>query len=310
MAIRINYGIKTGYNDAFYIDGNTRAELIKIDPKSKELIKPLLRGRDIAAYYTKPAEQWLIATCPSLQIKIDRYPAIKNHLLSFGKKKLEQTGEPGSRKKTSNEWFETQDTITYFDAFAEPKIIYPNMTLRFPFMYDESGAYTNDKGFILNASNDKSLLKYLIGVLNSDASKIWIWHNCPALGEDRREIRKVYFEHIPIPPATPAQQKPIVTLVDRILAAKKADSNADTSALESQIDQLVYKLYGLTEEEIAIVEGRGESGAAGVRALPDDGHAGRGALPGDGGAKVRRRGVRVPAAAVEALHSDDDEELE
>ena len=61
---------------------------------------------------------------------------------------------------------------------------------------------------------------------------------------------------LPIPPATAAQQKPVIALVDKILAAKKQDPSADTSALEAQIDGLVYALYGLTAEEIAVVEGR------------------------------------------------------
>ena len=64
---------------------------------------------------------------------------------------------------------------------------------------------------------------------------------------------------MPIPYVTKEQQQPIIALVDQILAAKKADPNADTSALELQIDLLVYKLYGLTDDEIAIVEGRNET---------------------------------------------------
>lgn len=107
--IEINYGIKTGYNDAFYIDGETKARLIAEDARSAELIRPLFRGRDITAWTTLAQEQYLIGTFPALKLDIDAYPAVKKHLLSFGKEHLEQSGAKGSRKKTGNDWFEAQD---------------------------------------------------------------------------------------------------------------------------------------------------------------------------------------------------------
>ena len=77
---------------------------------------------------------YLIGTFPSLQLNIDDYPAIKNYLLSFGFERLEQSGAKGSRKKTQNKWFETQDSISYCKEFSKPKIMYPNMTSLFPFI--------------------------------------------------------------------------------------------------------------------------------------------------------------------------------
>ena len=178
MPISIYRGILTGFNDAFFIDGKTREKLIAEDPKSEELIKPLLRGRDINAWVTEKEDQYLIGTFPALNLDIDQYPAIKNHLLSFGIEKLEQTGakhivngeEIKARKKTSNKWFETQDQIGYYKEFAKPKIVYPNMTSVFPFTYDEFGSLSNDKSFIITEKdNSQNLPKGTENVIASEA---------------------------------------------------------------------------------------------------------------------------------------------
>lgn len=115
--INIYRGVLTGYNEAFIIDGEKRNELIKQDPKSAEIIRPVLRGRDIKRYGYEFADLYLITTFPSLNIEIENYPAIKQHLLSFGYDRLKQTGEVGARKRTNNRWFETQDSISYWDIF-------------------------------------------------------------------------------------------------------------------------------------------------------------------------------------------------
>ena len=97
--IQINYGIKTGFNEAFIINGEKRKELIAQDPKSAEIIRPILRGRDIKRYSYEFADFYIITTFPSLKIDIESYPAVKQHLLSFGYDRLKQTGEKGARKK-------------------------------------------------------------------------------------------------------------------------------------------------------------------------------------------------------------------
>lgn len=199
MPISINYGIKTGYNDAFFIDGATRERLITEDPKSAELIKPLLRGRDIQAWIPEWNELYLICTFPALQLDIEHYNAVKDHLLSFGKERLEQSGAKGARKKTPNKWYETQDTINYYKEFSKPKIMYPNMTSLFPFIYDEKGFFGNDKTFIITANDESVNLKFITAILNSKLCKLWIWYNCPELQGGTREIRKVYFENFRIP---------------------------------------------------------------------------------------------------------------
>ncbi len=320
LPIEIYRGILTGYNDAFYIDGETREHLIAEDKKSAELIKPLLRGRDITAWTTKKDDQYMISTLPAMKLNIEDYPAIKNHLLSFTIERLEQTGAKGARKKTSNAWFETQDSISYYKEFLRPKIIYPNMTSVFPFSYDESGSFSNDKSFILTTKENCGLLKYLLAIFNSKLCKLWIWYNCPELQGGTREIRKVYFENYPVMMdvssnelesladaqlTANAQLQKYVTkflnraqttlglakVTDKLETFYKLDFKGFMGELKKQkiklslreqddweeyfnsyredctrllleieendrkIDQLVYALYGLTEEEIRTVEG-------------------------------------------------------
>lgn len=202
--VKIHYGIKTGFNDAFIIENKLKEKLVNEDLKSLELIKPILRGRDIKPYVPEYANLWLIGTFPALDIDINSYVAIKNHLQSFGEK-LNQTGETfindkgikqKSRKKTRNKWFETQDTIAYHKSFEGPKILYPNMTKFLPFIYDESNNYTiNDKAFMITGSQ----LKYLVVYLNSRLAKYQIRRECAELQGGTRELRKVYMENIKIP---------------------------------------------------------------------------------------------------------------
>ena len=91
--INIYRGILTGYNDAFIVGGEKRDALIAEDPRSAEIIRPILRGRDIKRYGYSYADLWLISTFPSRKYDIDHYPAVKAHLLSFGMERLEQTGK-------------------------------------------------------------------------------------------------------------------------------------------------------------------------------------------------------------------------
>ena len=128
--IQINYGIKTGFNDAFVISTEKRNEILENCSseaervRTEDLIRPILRGRDIKRYGYNWADLWLIATFPSRHYNIEEYPAVKKFLLSFGMERLEQTGkryvingeEVKARKKTSNKWFETQDSISYWEV--------------------------------------------------------------------------------------------------------------------------------------------------------------------------------------------------
>ena len=164
--ISINYGIKTGFNDAFIVDGRTKDYLIKKDPKSAEIIRPILRGRDIKRYTYDFADLWLIATFPSKKYNIDDYPAIKNHLLLFGKERLEQTGETHyingqkivSRKKTTNKWFETQDSISYWDDFSKQKIAYNDISQKLSFVLLPEDMYMNNTVYFISYNRHLTII--------------------------------------------------------------------------------------------------------------------------------------------------------
>ena len=255
-AVSINYGIKTGYNDAFIIDDATKHALLAADPKSAKIIKPVLRGRDIQRYRTQWAGLWLITTFPSLQLNIDNYPLVKKHLLSFGKDRLEQSGKTlsgggKSRKKTGNQWFEAQDQIAYHEEFAKEKLFWADMANIGRFAYSDKETYCNNKGYILTGNS----LKYLCAVLNSSLITWLIKNTAVTTGMGLTEWTIVTVERLPIPKISPTKQRPFIRLVDAILTAKAADPKADTTEQEAASDRLVYQLYNLTSQEITTVEG-------------------------------------------------------
>ncbi|MDI6799062.1 MAG: TaqI-like C-terminal specificity domain-containing protein [Actinomycetota bacterium] len=261
--VNINYGIKTGLNEAFIIDTATKERLCKEDPKSAEILKPILRGRDIKRYGYDWAGLWIIATFPVLKLDIDDYPAIKKYLLDFGKDRLKQEGNKlpdgsTSRKKTGNKWFETQDQIAYYPEFEKEKVVWIELVDDGRFSYVEPNIFVEATTFLMTFTNPK----YLVGILNSKAINWFFDTICASSGVSTNRWKKIYVELLPIPPITPFNKdlvEQIEALVNQILAAKKKDPSADTSHIEKKIDQLVYKLYDLTPEEIAIVEGKNES---------------------------------------------------
>jgi hypothetical protein len=249
--ITINFGIKTGYNEAFIISQDTRHEIIKLDKKNSEIIKPILRGRDLKKYTYYFSQQWLICTFPSLNIDIKDYPFIEKYLLQIGKSRLEQSGQKGSRKKTSNKWYETQDSIGYWRDFERPKIIWGEISDKPKFAYDEDNYYAEATTFLMTGEK----LKFLLAILNSKVSEWYFNLIGTTTGMGTNRWKKYKIELLPIKEPDKEQEKQIENLVNQILALKKENPLSDTNDLENQIDQLVYQLYGLTEEEIKIVEG-------------------------------------------------------
>mgnify|MGYP000006857677 FL=1 len=253
--VRINRGILTGCNEAFIISGDKRNELISQNPKSAEIIRPILRGRDIKRYSYEHADLWLISTFPSRHYDIENYPAVKEHLLSFGIQRLEQTGakhivdgiEVKARKKTSNKWFETQDSISYWDDFSKQKIVWGNLCLNAQFAYVEDDYFINAPSPMIVPGS-----KYLLAVLNS---KVADWY-IRQLGVTRNggyfEYKPMFVEKLPIPPETRESHNLLEEMVDKILAAKKGGTSTDE--LENCIDQYVYSLYGLDPSEIRYIE--------------------------------------------------------
>ena len=247
--INIYRGVLTGFNEAFIIDEATKNKLIAEDAKSAEILRPILRGRDIKKYTAEFAGLYLIATLPSLKIDIDSYPAVKNYLLSFGKDRLEQSGKKDSRKATNNKWFETQDAISYWNDFDKPKIVWGNMSICPNFCPD-----INNKSIICAPANmltsiDENIILYLLAFLNSKITQLYIsWFGYSREG-GYFEYKKIFVEKIPIP--INIDKKPFVNLVTSII--KNKSLNLDIQDLEIQLNNLIYKLYNITDEEIDII---------------------------------------------------------
>lgn len=264
--INIHYGIKTGFNEAFIIDGSIKDRLIADDPKSAEIIKPILRGRDIKRYKAEFADQWLIfipwhfplhndATVSGASQRAEEafengYPAIYKHLLKY-KSQLSKRNkaETGIRY----EWYALQRFAnTYYEEFEKEKIVFMEMVQQGSFCFDLSKAICLDTGRIITGNN----LKFLLSILNSNLFffSIKCYYGGGALGQTGIRMKHTFFEKFPIPKIIVAAQQPFIELANQILAKK--EKGEDTSKEEHQIDQLVYKLYELTDEEIAIVEGK------------------------------------------------------
>jgi hypothetical protein len=237
---KIYAGIKTGLNEAFIIDSATRDALLREDPKSAKIIKKFVKGKDVHKWLCEVGNRYIIYTPNG--ININEYPAIKRHLSQF-KNDLE-------KRALDQKWFELQQPqLAFTKDFEKPKIVYPNVALGCRFALD-AGSYLDMTTFCVCSSD-----LVLLALLNSSVMNFYFKH----LGIQRRggyqEFKTQYVNELPIAIPGSVPQSLIAKLVDRILTAKKRDPEEDTTALECQIDQMVYKLYDLTPEEIVIVEG-------------------------------------------------------
>ncbi|MBI2851427.1 MAG: Eco57I restriction-modification methylase domain-containing protein [Chloroflexi bacterium] len=255
--VHINYGIKTGFNEAFIIDRKKRDELIAADPKSAEIIRPILRGRDIKRYHYEFANLWLIATFPSLKYDIEQYPSVKEYLLSFGIERLRQTGEKHivggqivtARKKTNNKWFETQDSISYWDDFSKQKIVWGNLCLRAQYALVGELYFISAPATMIVPGD-----RYLLSVLNSKVADFYV----RGLGVTRNggyfEYKPMFIEKLPVPILSEAEKTPFISCVSLILEAKS--QNNPTTVEEQRLDDMICDLYGFNEEERTFLMGK------------------------------------------------------
>ena len=241
--ISINYGIKTGLNEAFIITESKKNELLKEDPKSAEIIRPILRGRDIKRYSYDYANLYIITTFPSLKIDIEEYPAVKQHLIRFGIDRLKQTGDKNARKKTNNKWFEVQDSISYWEDFYRLKIMYPNMTKFLPFYLDDKGFTQNDKSFMITGSK----LYFLTAFFNSSLFKYCFIDSFPELQGGTRELRKIFFDKIPVIQVSQETDDMFKPIIEKIQTLRMV--NEDSKELEIFLDEKIFDLYKLNTEE-------------------------------------------------------------
>jgi hypothetical protein len=270
---KIYRGVLTGLNEAFVIDRATRNRLIREDKRSAEIIKPFIVGDDIRKYHINFNERYLIFARHGIQIH--EFPAIERHLSNLKDRLMPRPKDWrgmqwAGRKPGPYKWYEIQDTINYYEEFEKPKIIYPVIAKESRFAFDEDGRYSNDKTFIIPLDD-----KYLLGLLNSLLCWGYLRRLCSVLGDPdkkgRLELRAIFLENLPIVPvnlSNPIEKdhhKRIVKLVDSMLSLHKQLSEAKSAAqkeviqrqinaTDAEIDRLVYELYGLTDDEIKIVE--------------------------------------------------------
>ncbi|NVO30255.1 type IIG restriction enzyme/methyltransferase [Hymenobacter lapidiphilus] len=237
---KIYNGVKTGFNEAFVIDTETRSALLATDPTSVEFIKPFLVGKDIKRYMKPNSVTHLLYI--DWKFNIEKYPAIKAHLVGFQK----QLSARSEVKKGNYPWYALERARPEIKAeFGKPKICWPGISSVFaPFAYDSSGQFGNDNIQMIIADD-----LYILGVLNAATSAFYISEVCDVVQGGFVRMKMAYVAQLPIPAATPEQQAEIAALVEQVLAAKAADATADTSAPEQQIDELVAALYGLTAAE-------------------------------------------------------------
>ena len=240
--IDINYGIKTGYNTAFIIDSEMRAELIAQDPKSDEIIKPVLRGRDIQRYQARWAQLWLIDTHNGYgdvpPINIDDYPAVKTHLDKFYERLALRYDKGLTPYNLRN--------CAYYEQFANEKIVWIELVNRGRFAYDESGIFCEATAFMMTGP----CIKYLCAMLNSKLIHWFLQQVAPTSGLGTLRWKKVYIESIPIPKVSAKIQDSLVHPIDEILSAKTANCEAESRKWEGEIDRKVFELFGLSQLEV------------------------------------------------------------
>ena len=249
--INIYRGVLTGCNEAFIIDSEKREEILANcqtedeRQRTAELIRPILRGRDIKRYGYDWANLYLIATFPSRHYDIDRYPAVKQYLLSFGIERLEQTGKTHvvdgekvkARKKTNNKWYETQDSISYWEDFFKPKITWGNLNLQGTYAYAPEGMFINAPSPFIATKNIA-----ILHILNSKIADYYI----RSLGVTRNggyfEYKPMFVDKLPIPKDG----------LEELQNFNEQPSAKD----ELEVSRIIYQLYGLTCQEIDYIEGR------------------------------------------------------
>ncbi len=274
--VNIYYGIKTGLNEAFIITTEKRNEILANCKDASErkrteaIIKPILRGRDIKRYYYEWAGLWVILAKFGFYKEAHLYTSIVHHLSKY-EKELKQRGQcrytrQGKDKNNrdyqgQHHWLELDNNPQdfYLSEFEKEKVVYSEIVRSPQFYYDTDKFYIEATSFLMTGEH----IKYICGLLNSKPVNYFFkkYYAGGGLGKEGYRYKKAFLEKLPIPPITPSNQ-PIVSqiesLVDNILAVKKENHAADTIEWEKEIDVLVYKLYELTEEEIAIVERRQE----------------------------------------------------
>jgi type II restriction/modification system DNA methylase subunit YeeA len=268
--VKIYYGIKTGFNEAFIIDSAKREEILnncQDDDERKRteaIIKPILRGRDIYRYGYKWAGLWVIIVKYGFHTEIEKkYPAVLNHLTKY-KNFLQNRGQcrysrGGKNNIGQHHWLELDNNPrdNYLNEFEKEKIVWTGVGTQLETVVIPGGVYVNAPANFMTGKQ----IKYLQAVLNSNLV-IWYYDLIKTkIGSKGGRFYIYDFLSLPIPKISESEQQPFIDLVDKILTITKdkdylenPEKQAKVKEYEQKIDQLVYKLYNLTDEEIKIIE--------------------------------------------------------
>lgn len=250
---KVYRGVLTGYNKAFVIDSATRDRLIREDAKSAEVIKPFVVGKDIKRYRALPTQQHLIFCKQG--IDIDQYPAVMKHLEQF-RVSLEprpkdwkgNTKDWPGRKPGPYKWYEIQDTVDFWKVFEGPRILTPSFSVHPALTLDEGLSYSNNKTTIISSSE-----KWLLALLNARVTDYFMQHTSTKIRGGWFDYEPRYLTLIPIAEPNETEKLRLDELVTQRMGA--AIGTAEAKALEQAIDAVVYGVYGLTKEEVGVVEG-------------------------------------------------------
>lgn len=255
---KVYRGVLTGFNKAFVISEKTKSKLIREDPKAAEIIKPFLTGGEVKKYSIDSKGKYLIFTRRG--VDIHSYPSVRKYLEQFKSRLTPKTSRTQTvgRKPGDYKWYEIQDTIAYFKEFEKPKIIYGKITTQPRFALDLDGYIVNDSIFFFPFVDKK-----LLAILNSKLGWFLIKNTCTQVRGGYQLIWR-YFGNLPI---AKEEFPELEKLVDRMLSLHKrlneiGDKETDEKKrikeeikrIDAEIDELVYKLYGVTEEEKKIIE--------------------------------------------------------
>lgn len=244
--LKINWGIKTGLDEVFIIGSEKKDLLIKADKANLEVIKPILRGRNIKRYKIDFDNQYVIFLRRG--VDIEKYPTIKEYLLPhFEKLNPKKPGDKNGRKPGPYKWFEIQDNVSFFDDFEKEKIVWLVLADKPNFAIDKNKYYAKNSAFIATGEN----LKYLVALFNSKVIEWYFNIIATSSGVGTNRWEKVYVETIPFPSISKPEMLPFEILVDYITFIKKTTQRISTyttnehmaTNFEELVDACVYELY-------------------------------------------------------------------
>jgi len=240
-------GITSGLNEAFHIEENTKHKLTQQDSRNFEIIKPLLRGKDIKRY-DYDFENWYIINAHNgvrekglKRIDVKKsYPFIYAHLKQW-QSQLEERLDKGEH------WTNLRN-CAFLLEFEKPKIVWIEISDRANFTYDDKGMYLTNSAYFLTCESDKVSLKYLLAILNSKVADFYFSQKTARIAGGRMRYTKQYVEQIPVPDITLEEQKPFIILVDFILFLKAQQFENSTDRImsfffEHVIDVAVIELF-------------------------------------------------------------------